>query len=158
MTRARLELLAAALAGLVFSLGLGLAGMTQPAKVRGFLDFFGDWDPALALVMGGAVAVTLLGFRRVLRRNTPLVARRFVVPDARAVDVRLLLGAALFGVGWGLSGFCPAPALTSLATGLPAVAVFVGAMLAGMGLHALTVRARTRTVRPQRQTGSEEPC
>ena len=101
------------LTGLVFSLGLTLSGMTDPARVVGFLDVAGDWDPTLIFVLGGAVITTFLGYRLVWRRGTPLLGERFQLPTRRDIDGRLLLGAALFGIGWGLSGYCPGPAIVS---------------------------------------------
>lgn len=115
--------------GLLFALGLGLAGMTLPARVLAFLELR---DPGLLLTMGGAAAVTLLGFPRVLRRDRPVHAPRFVLPTRRDIDRPLVVGAAVFGVGWGLVGLCPGPALTGLAGGSPQVLLFVLAMLAGM--------------------------
>lgn len=125
---ARLSALAA---GLVFGLGLWCSGMTDPARVRGFLDVFGRWDPSLAFVLGGAVGVTVIAFRWVLRRHAPLLGGRFDVPTRRQIDRDLLLGSALFGVGWGLGGLCPGPALASLPTLAPGVVVFVLAMAVG---------------------------
>jgi len=130
---------AAVASGSLFALGLALAGMTRVEKVRGFLDFTGDWDPSLLFVMGGAVAVHAVAWRVVARRARPVFAPRFELPAARAVDARLLGGAALFGVGWGLGGFCPGPAVASLASGAPAAA-FVAAMLGGFVLAGLTRR------------------
>jgi uncharacterized protein len=124
--------LAAFACGVVFALGLGLSGMTQPSKVIAFLDVTGAWDPTLALVMGGAVLVGWLSFPAILRRSKPLLDDRFALPKRTAIDARLLIGAALFGVGWGLSGYCPGPALVSLVTLSPAVLIFVGSM--GIGL------------------------
>lgn len=137
------SLAAAAAAGALFAFGLVLAGMTQPAKVLGFLNVgglfdasrFGPWDPSLAFVMGGALAVSLVAFAwtpRAARR--PWFAERFVLPSRRDIDARLVVGAVLFGAGWGLSGYCPGPALASLLTSGWDAAVFVGAMVAGMGL------------------------
>ncbi|MCA9663821.1 MAG: YeeE/YedE family protein [Myxococcales bacterium] len=124
--------------GLLFAVGLGISGMTQPEKVIGFLDVTGDWDPSLTLVMGGAVFVYLLVFRVVLpRRERPVVGDRFGIPSRRDIDKPLVLGAALFGAGWGLAGFCPGPALTSTVTGMVPVLLFTAAMFAGMGLHTL---------------------
>ena len=120
--------------GIVFALGLGLSGMTQPGRVMGFLDVAGDWDPTLAFVMGGAVLVGLLTFPRILRRPRPLLDDHFALPTRTAIDAPLLIGAALFGVGWGLSGYCPGPALVSLVTLSPAVLVFAASM--GLGLVA----------------------
>ena len=124
--------------GFVFALGLGLSGMTQPKKVQDFLDFAGSWDPALAFVMGSAVLIYGVGFKLLTaKRAAPLFAPKFQVPTRKDISLRLILGAALFGVGWGLGGFCPGPALTSIPQGimaLPSVLIFVAAMMAGMGL------------------------
>jgi uncharacterized membrane protein YedE/YeeE len=120
--------------GLVFALGLGLAGMTQPERVLAFLDVAGAWDPSLAFVMGSAVLVGLALVPVILARPRPWLGGRFVLPHAREIDVRLLAGAALFGVGWGLSGYCPGPALVSLVTGSWTVLVFVAAMAVGLRL------------------------
>ena len=121
-------------AGLLFGAGLALGGMTDPAVVLGFLDVAGAWNPALAFVMGGALAVTFVGYRLAFRRAGPLLAGRFSLPTADAIDARLLGGAALFGAGWGLAGYCPGPALASLPAAHPGTAVFVLAMLAGLAL------------------------
>lgn len=128
-------------AGALFGVGLAVSGMLIPDKVLNFLDVAGHWDPSLALVMGAAVAVTLPGYFWVMRKSQPLLAERFQVPTNRQIDRRLLLGASLFGLGWGLSGLCPAPALVNIATGLSDVLIFVVAMLAGMWLfHRLQPR------------------
>lgn len=131
--------LVALVAGLVFGLGLILSGMGNPAKVQNFLDFFGSWDPSLALVMGGAIAVGLVAFtwakRRATRNQPALLGEPMQLPTATAVDRRLLTGAALFGAGWGLAGFCPGPAVMNLATLQPEVWLFVAAMLVGMLLQ-----------------------
>jgi uncharacterized protein len=124
--------LAAFLCGLLFALGLGIAGMTRPEKIIGFLDVTGRWDPDLLWVMAAAISVTALGYRWTLRRDRPLVEAVFHLPKLGSLDVRLIAGSALFGVGWGLGGFCPGPALTSLVSGLPTVWVFVLAMAVGM--------------------------
>ena len=134
---------AAAAAGLVFALGLGLGGMTDPARVLGFLDVAGAWDPSLALVMAGAVGTHALLRRRVLRRARPILAPTFPALAGTAVDRRLLTGAALFGVGWGLAGYCPGPALISLAGGSAAAPLFVAAMAAGMLLFEAWGRRNT---------------
>lgn len=126
--------LMAALAGWLFGLGLVLGGMTQPAVVLGFLDIFGAWNPRLVFVMGGAVLTTMLGYRIVLRRAKPWLDTRFYVPETRAIDTRLVLGAALFGIGWGLAGSCPGPALASLSGGAGSAGFFVMAMVAGWWL------------------------
>jgi uncharacterized membrane protein YedE/YeeE len=125
-------------AGMLFGAGLAVSGMMNPAKVLGFLDVAGDWDPTLAFVMGGALLVTVPAFWGILRRPRPLLASEFDLQTKKTLDVRLLGGAAVFGVGWGLSGFCPGPAVAALvpalAGGLPAVFVFTGAMVSGMFL------------------------
>jgi uncharacterized membrane protein YedE/YeeE len=126
--------LSAFLSGLLFSLGLGLGGMTNPANVLGFLDVAGDWDFRLALVMVGAIAVHAALRPLIYKRPKPLFAEKFPELSANRVDSKLLAGAALFGVGWGLGGYCPGPAITSLASGAPQVHLFLPAMLAGMYL------------------------
>jgi uncharacterized membrane protein YedE/YeeE len=120
------------ISGLIFGLGLTISGMINPAKVISFLDVAGDWDPSLAFVMLGAVAVTFVGYRGVLRRSQPLFAPTFTLPARRDVDVQLLLGAVIFGVGWGLGGYCPGPALAGLGFGKTGTMAFIAAMLAGM--------------------------
>lgn len=122
----------ALIAGLVFGLGLLLSGMGNPGKVQDFLDFFGHWDPSLALVMGGAIAVGLPAFAWAKKRKTSLLGEPMQLPVASGIDGRLLTGAALFGIGWGLAGFCPGPALMNLATGQSQVWLFVAAMVVGM--------------------------
>lgn len=136
--------IAAFFAGGLFSVGLAVAGMTQPSKVVGFLDFFGDWDPSLAFVMGGAIAVHLVLFRLVTRRKSPLAAEVFQIPTRRDFTPQLVVGSALFGVGWGLGGFCPGPGLTSLPTlGVEAIS-FVVAMTVGMVAYEGMQRALAR--------------
>lgn len=125
-------ILAALGSGVLFALGLGISGMTQPGKVTAFLDFTGAWDPSLAFVMVGAIAVYALGSRLVLHRRQPVLADRFQVPTNRKLDGRLILGAALFGIGWGLAGFCPGPAIVSLSSLQTASLLFVAAMLMGI--------------------------
>jgi uncharacterized membrane protein YedE/YeeE len=128
--------LVAFLSGVVFSAGLLLSGMTQPSKVLAFLDVSGAWDPSLALVMASAVAVSAAAFRASARLQSPRFDRRFLVPPRQgAIGVRLLAGAAIFGVGWGLSGLCPGPALVSLAAGNPGLIGFVAAMFCGMAIQ-----------------------
>ncbi len=129
-------------AGLVFGVGLGLAGMTQPAKVIAFLDVFGAWDPSLAFVMIGAIAVHFGLARSIRRRERPLLDTRFHLPTATRADAQLVVGSAVFGVGWGLGGYCPGPAIVTLGSGALAAFVFVGAMALGMGLHHLVQTPR----------------
>lgn len=127
--------LIALLSGFLFSLGLIVSQMVNPAKVLNFLDVFGAWDPTLALVMGGALLVTVPAFRLILRRPHPLFAQRFSLPAKTQVDRRLIGGGIIFGIGWGLAGICPGPALVALASGLPPVLGFVAAMAAGYWLQ-----------------------
>lgn len=126
--------LASLLAGLVFGLGLILSGMADPAKVLGFLDLAGAWDPSLAFVMAGAIAVGMVAFMVARRRTLSLLGAEMRLPGARHIDRRLLLGSLLFGVGWGVAGFCPGPGLVALGMGEGKALVFVVAMLAGMGI------------------------
>jgi uncharacterized protein len=124
--------------GLIFGLGLLVSGMSNPAKVLNFLDFAairsGTWDPSLAFVMAGAIAVTWIGFTLVLRRSQPLFAEQFHLPGRADIDARVIGGPAIFGIGWGLAGFCPGPAFTALGFGTTAALLFVVAMFAGMWL------------------------
>ena len=124
--------LAEFIAGLIFGLGLILAGMTDPGKVIGFLDLFGAWDPSLALVMGGAIFVGLFAFALAKKRTTSLLGGAMHMPKSNDIDKRLVTGSLIFGAGWGLAGFCPGPALVSLGAGEPKAAVFVIAMTTGM--------------------------
>lgn len=118
--------------GLLFGAGLVVSGMSDPAKVLNFLDLFGTWDPSLAFVMGGAVLVTFIGYRLVLPRGKPIVGGTFHLPTRSDIDTRILAGPAIFGIGWGLGGFCPGPALTALSLGAAGTLAFVPAMLLGM--------------------------
>jgi len=119
------------LVGTLFGFGLAVSEMIDPARVIGFLDVTGRWDPTLLFVMGGALAVTLPGFPLILRRARPLLAEFFALPTKSKLDGSLIAGAIIFGIGWGIAGFCPGPALAALASGSPAVALFVVAMIAG---------------------------
>jgi hypothetical protein len=136
-----LKLLVALFAGSLFGLGLAISGMMNPAKVAGFLDVAGEWDPTLAFVMGGALLITIPAFPLILKRAHPVLTDFFWIPNKSSLDARLIGGAAIFGVGWGLSGFCPGPAVAALApaliTGLVPVFAFVAAMLTGMILYKL---------------------
>lgn len=129
----------AGLIGLVFGTGIALAGMANPAKVLNFFDIAGNWDPSLALVMVSALVVTAIGYRFVLRRDKPIVEARFHLPTGRKLDMPLVAGSAIFGVGWGISGFCPGGAIPALGLGEPSAWIFVGTMLAGI-VAARTVR------------------
>ncbi|WP_288585797.1 YeeE/YedE family protein [uncultured Methylobacterium sp.] len=162
MTAARL--LAALASGLLFGLGLALSGMMDPHRVLGFLDFAGAWDPSLAFVLAGAVGVSALGTLAMTRMARPILAPTFAVPTNRRVDARLIAGATVFGIGWGLAGFCPGPALAGLALGLPEAGVFAAAMLAGMALYRLVAEptpgeARRETPAPDvpQQPGTVAP-
>jgi uncharacterized membrane protein YedE/YeeE len=138
-SRHRWQPLLALLSGTLFGLGLAVSGMVNPAKVLGFLDIAGAWDPTLAFVMAGALAVTTPAFRFVLKQPRPWLAPAFVLPARNDLELRLVLGAALFGIGWGLAGFCPGPALAAMVTGNPAVYAFVASMIVGFLLHDLCV-------------------
>jgi hypothetical protein len=129
--------------GAIFGVGLLVSGMTRPAKVVGFLDLFGAWDASLAFVMGGAIGVHFIARRMIMKREAPLMAPRFDTSFPTAVDAKLLIGAALFGVGWGLGGYCPGPAVVSMASGTTPILVFVGSMLLGMLLQHATTPAKT---------------
>ena len=138
---------AALASGIVFGFGLSLSGMLNPVRVQGFLDVFGNWDPSLAFVLGGAVAVAFIGVKVMKRLRRPVFDDTFHVPTNRKIDVPLVIGSALFGLGWGIGGFCPGPALASLATGGVKPVLFVSAMLAGMGLFEL-LQPRPATAAP----------
>lgn len=138
-----MRILIALITGLVFGIGLIVSGMTNPAKVLGFLDLAGRWDPSLALVMAGAILVALPAFRVAARRRQSLLGEPMQLPTATRIDRRLVLGSLAFGAGWGLAGFCPGPALASLATGAVQPLIFCAAMLAGMGIFELIERRRS---------------
>lgn len=127
----------ALIAGALFGAGLAVSGMADPQRVRGFLDLFGAWDPTLAFVMGGALIPMAIAWRVRSRMSTPLAAERFVLPTASDLEPRLIGGAALFGIGWGVAGLCPGPAIADLAISPAPAALFVVAMLGGMTLHRL---------------------
>jgi uncharacterized protein len=129
---------AALLAGLLFGAGLAVSGMIDPARVRGFLDLFGNWDPTLAFVMGGAVMPMAIAWWIKARLQSPLAAEDFDLPETRRIDRKLAGGAVLFGIGWGISGLCPGPALADLAIAPLPATIFVAAMVAGMALHRAT--------------------
>jgi uncharacterized membrane protein YedE/YeeE len=127
-----MRLLSAFAIGLIFGLGITISGMINPAKVLNFFDLFGTWDPSLAFVMAGALAVAIPGYRLVLRRPAPAMEHRFQLPDTRVIDRRLILGSATFGLGWGIAGFCPGGALPALGTGDPTVFLFLAALIGGL--------------------------
>ena len=135
-----MKLLVALMSGAVFGLGLAISGMINPAKVLGFLDVFGNWDPSLAFVMGGALIVTTVAFAVVKKRSSPLWHDVFHLPDNTGIDRKLIIGSALFGIGWGLVGLCPGPALSNLLLGAWQPIVFVIAMIAGMIVQRMVVR------------------
>jgi uncharacterized membrane protein YedE/YeeE len=138
-----MHIVSAFIVGLVFGIGLIIAGMTNPAKVQGFLDLAGNWDPSLAFVMGGAILVGLVAFRFAGKRQRSLLGEAMRLPTATHIDRRLVLGGLAFGAGWGLAGFCPGPALASLATGGVKALIFTGAMVAGMIVFEILERSRT---------------
>ena len=142
-----MQRLSALLAGLLFGAGLALSGMVNPMKVQNCLDLFGTWDPTLIFVMGAALAVTFIGYRMVLGRGRPLYADRFSLPETAGINSRLIGGSVLFGAGWGLTGFCPGPAIASLVFGLWPSVLFVAAMSAGM-LAAHLIRSRAASSAP----------
>ena len=139
------KLILSLLSGLVFGLGLIVSGMSNPAKVLGFLDLAGAWDPSLALVMGGAIAVAMPAFWLAGRRQQAILGDAMQLPAARRIDRRLLLGSLAFGAGWGIAGFCPGPALVSLLTWQPKAWIFTGAMLAGMLVFEVLERRKARS-------------
>lgn len=146
-----MRLLSTYLIGLVFGVGIAISGMANPAKVLNFFDVAGIWDPSLIFVMGGAVVVAFFGYRIVLRRPAPIIDARFQLPDNPRIDARLLGGSALFGVGWGIAGFCPGGALPALGTGRIEVFAFVAALIAGIfvakGMIALSGARAARVLR-----------
>lgn len=132
-----IDTLSSFLVGLLFGIGLILAGMTNPAKVIGFLDITGTWDPSLAFVMGGAILVAIIAFRFAKKRTVNFLGGAMRMPTSDMIDKRLVIGSLLFGAGWGMAGFCPGPALTSIGTGNPKAVIFVIAMIVGMAIFEL---------------------
>ncbi|MDK1373159.1 MULTISPECIES: YeeE/YedE family protein [unclassified Sinorhizobium] len=147
------RVVAALVSGVIFGFGLSLSGMLDPARVRGFLDIARDWNPSLAFVLGGAVAVAAIGVVVARRMRKPLFDERFHRPTAPVIDRRLITGSAIFGIGWGMVGLCPGPALASLSLGLPATFLFVAAMLAGMTVHDRLEVARSWLQKSPRDAG-----
>lgn len=129
-----MALLAALVCGLVFGAGIAISGMINPAKVLNFFDVAGSWDASLAFVMGGALVVAMIGYRIILRRARPALAASFQLPTRRDLDPALILGSGLFGIGWGIAGFCPGASIPALGLGQPDALIFVAAMLAGMAI------------------------
>jgi len=144
-----MSLIFSLLAGVIFGAGLTVSDMVNPARVSNFLDFAGNWDPTLIFVMAGGLAVTTLGYKFIFRLNSPMVDEQFHLPTQRQIDLPLVGGAALFGVGWGLAGICPGPALTDLVTLEPKVLVFIAAMLVGM-IAASALRVRVHAMKANR--------
>lgn len=130
-----MKFVAAFISALLFGLGLGISGMTNPNNVIGFLDIFGDWKPALLLVMVGAISFHAATYFIITKRQSPLFSESFQIPTNRSLDKRLIFGSALFGLGWGVAGYCPGPAITSLATSSTAALLFCAAMLCGISLY-----------------------
>jgi len=143
-------------AGLLFGFGLIVSGMANPAKVLGFLDIAGRWEPSLALVMAGANAVGLAGFAVAGKRTATLLGTPMMLPTARMIDRRLVAGSVIFGIGWGIAGFCPGPALVALGAGHLKALVFVAAMIAGMGIFEIVERMRTGSTPPPRAAPAGE--
>jgi uncharacterized membrane protein YedE/YeeE len=127
-----MRLLSTYIIGLIFGIGISISGMANPAKVLNFFDIAGAWDPSLAFVMGGALIVTFIGYRMVFNRGAPLLEQKFQLPTRRDIDPALIGGSALFGVGWGMTGFCPGGALPALGTGRSEVLIFVAALIVGI--------------------------
>ena len=146
MTRTTTHRLSEFIVGLLFGWGLLISGMTDPGKVIGFLDLTGSWDPSLAMVMGGAIAVGFFAFGTAKKRTSNFLGGALHLPTSSDIDKRLILGALLFGAGWGLAGFCPGPGIVSMAAGQPKAAVFVVAMLAGMLVFEWTDRRGRRAL------------
>lgn len=139
-----MKLIFALFTGLVFGTGIALSGMMNPAKVFNFFDVAGTWDPSLAFVMGGAVIITFIGYRLVWRRDAPLFSGGFQIPTSTAIDARLIGGSAIFGIGWGIAGFCPGAAIPPLGTGRWEVVLFLVAVTAGFYARRLVTAAQTR--------------
>ena len=139
-----MRLILSYIGGLIFGLGISLSGMANPAKVLNFFDIAGTWDPSLIFVMGGALIVTFIGYRVVLRREAPVCDTLFHVPSSRTIDAKLIGGSLVFGVGWGIAGFCPGGALPAIGTGRAEVLVFCAALVAGI-LLAKTLQTRAAT-------------
>ncbi len=148
-----MRVIASYLIGLVFGIGISISGMANPAKVLNFFDLAGTWDPSLAFVMGGALITTVIGYRFVLKRPVPLLEEKFQLPTRRDLDSQLIVGSAVFGIGWGIAGFCPGGALPALGTGRWEVVLFVVAMLAGILTAKSLQKRRAQRVAPPKNGG-----
>ena len=146
------------LCGVLFAVGLGISGMTQPAKIIAFLDVTGDWDASLLFVMGGAVAVNMVLYRLSMRRSQPVFQDSFVIPSRRKINSRLIVGASLFGIGWGLSGYCPGPAWVASVNGALSTLAFLIAMLVGMYLFQLLQTEETTPGVAEASVDTEQSC
>lgn len=135
-----MKIISALISGLIFGLGLSVSMMASPEKVLGFLDFFGAWDASLAFVMGGALVTYGIGYRLIIKRPHPLFASEFKIPTKKDIDSNLVMGSIMFGVGWGMVGYCPGPAITALGWGFALTGVFVVSMLTGMVGHKIAVK------------------
>ncbi len=152
--RHHIDTVSAFIVGLIFGIGLILAGMTDPSKVIGFLDLAGSWDPSLAFVMGGAILVGVVAFRFAQKRTANFFGGAMRLPNRRDIDLRLVGGSVVFGMGWGMAGFCPGPALTALGTGNAKAAIFVAAMVGGMAIFELADRLLHAPRRERKQHSS----
>lgn len=141
-----MNILIAFMIGILFGVGILISGMANPAKVLNFFDVAGAWDPSLMFVMGGAVVTTFIGYRLVLARAQPILARSFQVPTATQIDPKLIAGSAIFGIGWGLAGFCPGAALPALGTGRAEVVIFVASLIAGIVIARLIANGSNRNL------------
>ncbi len=135
-----MQAVVALIAGIIFGIGILISGMASPAKVLNFFDFTGAWDPSLMFVMGGALLTTLLGYRLIFKRGRPLLSNHFHLPDRSDLDLRLIVGAAIFGIGWGITGFCPGGALPAVGTGRGDVLLFVAGIIGGLVATRLTLK------------------
>ena len=146
------------LCGVLFAVGLGISGMTQPAKIIAFLDVTGEWDPSLLFVMGGAVAVNMVLYRLSMRRSQPVFQDSFIIPSRRKINSRLIIGSCLFGVGWGLSGYCPGPAWVASVNGAMSTLAFLIAMLVGMYLFQMLQAEKLPAGLAEKNVDTEQSC
>ena len=146
------------LCGVLFAVGLGISGMTQPAKIIAFLDVTGKWDPSLLFVMGGAVAINMILYRLSMRRSQPVFQDSFIIPSRRKINSRLIIGSSLFGVGWGLSGYCPGPAWVASVNGAMSTLAFLIAMLVGMYLFQMLQAEKLPAGLAEKNVDTEQSC